>query len=418
MSNSFLPAKVFANAGLKLLKNNLVMAKLCDSEGVEKAFSPGAGGTVYVKRPPEFIVRDGAVASPQNTVEGEVAVNIDKQKGVDVQFTSQEETLNVDQLLRSRVLSAAMAQIASQIDSDLIGCIKEFPNWTGTPGVQCTSPTPLFAAAQRLDELAIPTDNRNGVLTPSDAYGVAGNLLTLAAQSGEVAQNALEKAKIPVIGNVDWFMTQTAPSLTTGTRVSSAASLVNGASAQDVAYTAVKSSYTQTLVIKSGGNAKTISVGEVFTIAGVNAVNPRTKADLGYLKQFTVIATAANPASYTTSAGGDVTVTISPPIIISGAYQNVTTPTPADGAAITYMGAAGTTYRPGAAFHKTAIKLVSAKLIMPYSGEADYATDPDTGLTIRYWRYSDGSNDLHNHRWDVLYGVVNADRRLGVRVSG
>jgi hypothetical protein len=55
---------------------------------------------------------------------------------------------------------------------------------------------------------------------------------------------------------------------------------------------------------------------------------------------------------------------------------------------------------------------------MPYSGEADYATDPDTGLTVRYWRYSDGASDTHNHRWDVLFGTVNADPRLGVRVSG
>jgi hypothetical protein len=69
-------------------------------------------------------------------------------------------------------------------------------------------------------------------------------------------------------------------------------------------------------------------------------------------------------------------------------------------------------------FNKSAIKLVSAKLVMPYSGEADYATDPDTGLTVRYWRYSDGASDTHSHRWDVFFGTVNADRRLGSRLSG
>jgi hypothetical protein len=63
MSHTFLPPKVFANAGLKLLKNNLVMAKLCDTEGVDKEFKPGRGGTVYVKRPPEFTIRTGATAS-------------------------------------------------------------------------------------------------------------------------------------------------------------------------------------------------------------------------------------------------------------------------------------------------------------------------------------------------------------------
>ena len=110
-------------------------------------------------------------------------------------------------------------------------------------------------------------------------------------------------------------------------------------------------------------------------------------------------------------------LSISPPIITGGAYQNVTA-SPADNAVVTWLGTAGATYRANAAFHKTAIKLVNAKLVMPYSGEADYATDPDTGLTVRYWRYSDGASDTHNHRWDVFFGTTNADRRLGVRLSG
>jgi hypothetical protein len=409
-TNNFLPAKVFANAGLKLLKNNLVMAKLCDSEGVDKAFKAGVGGTVYVKRPPEFIVRRGATANPQNVIEGEVAVNCNIQSGVDVQFTSQEETLNIDKLLKSRVLSAAMATIASDIDGELIKRTCEFPNWVGTPGVAMTAPSALFAGAQRLDELAIPGSDRNGVLSPGDSYGIAGNLLQLAAQQGDVAGNALKKAKLPVIGNVDWYMTQSTPTLTTGNRATTG-TLVNGA-AQNVAYAAVKSTLTQTLVC-DGQVSKTYKAGEIFTIAGVNAINPRTKADLGYARQFTVVSDAASDGS------GNVTLTIFPAIIsdATSPYQNVTA-APANDAAITFLGAASTTFRPGAAFHQTAIKLVSAKLVMPYSGEADYATDPDTGLTVRYWRYSDGASDTHNHRWDVLFGTVNADPRLGVRVSG
>src|SRR6476469_6785587 len=148
MSNTFLPPKVFANAGLKLLKNNLVMAKLCDTEGVDKEFKPGVGGTVYVKRPPEFTIRTGATASAQDVIEGEVAVNIDTQAGVDVQFTSQEATLNVDALLKDKVLNASMAQIASKVDGDLINRTLELNNWVGNPANTMSSPTALYAAAQ------------------------------------------------------------------------------------------------------------------------------------------------------------------------------------------------------------------------------------------------------------------------------
>jgi hypothetical protein len=408
LSNTFLAPKVFANAGLKLLKNNLVMAKLCDAEGVDKEFKPGVGGTVYVKRPPEFTIRTGATAAAQDVVEGELAVTVDKQAGVDVQFTSAEETLYVDKLLKSRVLDASMAQIASYIDQQLVGRVSEFHNWVGTPGQTVDSPADFFLAPQRLDEMAVPTNDRNAIMTPSDGYGMAGSLLALASQAGDVSKNALQKAKLPIIGNVDPYITQTVPSVTTGTRATTG-TLVNGAS-QNVAYTAVKSTYSQSLVC-DGQASKTFKAGEVFTIAGVNAVNPRTKADLGYAQQFTILADASSDGS------GNVTFSISPPIISSGAFQNVSA-TPADNAAVTHLGALSTTFRPSAAFHKTAIKLVSAKLVRPYSGEADFATDPETGLTIRYWRYSDGANDTHNHRWDVFFGTINADRRLGVRISG
>jgi hypothetical protein len=407
MSHTFLPPKVFANAGLKLLKNNLVMAKLCDAEGVDKAFKPGGGATVNVKRPPEFTIRTGATASAQDVIEGEVSVTIDKQAGVDVQFTSAEETLSVDALLKSKVLDASMSQIASYMDQQLIARVSEFHNWVGTPGTVVDSPADFFLAPQRLDEMAVPANDRNAIMTPQDGYGMAGSLLANAALAGDTARSALQKAKIPILGNVDPYITQTIPSLTTGTRTNGA---VNGAS-QNVTYLSVKSTYQQTLNIDGVGASGTIKQGEVFTIAGVYAVNPRTKAALPYLQQFTAL------EDRTASSGVVAALNISPPIIASGAFQNVSA-APADDAVLTWLGSASTTYRPSAAFHKTAIKLVSAKLIRPYSGESDFSTDPETGITVRYWRYSNGDNDTHNHRWDVMFGTVNADRRLGVRLSG
>lgn len=411
-TNTFLPPKVFANAGLKLLKNNLVLAKLVDSESVDKTFKAGTGGTVYVKRPPEFIIRTGATASAQDVTEGEVAVSIDKQAGVDVQFTSQEETLNLDALLKSKVLDASMATIATYVDQQLAGRLNEFHNWVGTAGNTVSTVAGFLAGPQRLDEMAVPTTDRNAVMNPADAYALAGTISANAAQVGGVAGNALSKAKVPMIGQVDTYVTQTLAGLTCGTRTAGA---VDGAN-QNVTYLSCKSTYTQTLNIDGIGNATTVVAGEVFEIAGVYAVNPRTKTVLPYLQQFTVITGGTSVASGTATAQ-DLALTISPPIIISGAYQNVSA-APADDAVVTFKGTASTTYRPNAIFQKSAIKLVSAKLVMPFTGEADYATDPDTGLTVRYWRYSDGANDTHSHRWDVFFGTVNADRRLGVRVSG
>jgi len=415
MANELASAKVFANAGLLLLKNSLVLAKLCDSEAIDKVIKTDKGGAptggkVNVKRPPEFIVRDGAVANPQPVLQGEVEVAIDKYKGVDVEFTSWEETLDVDSLTKSQTMKSAMSQIASEIDSNLNGEVLEFPSWVGTPGELIKDPAQFFAAPERLDELAIPMEDRVAILSPPDGYKMAGHLLANAAQQGSIAKNALEKAEIPILGNTKPYIGQTVASLTTGTRASTGAALIAGAG-QDVEFVDVRKNYQQELNLDGLAAGATVKRGEVFSIAGVYAVNPRTKQVLPFLAQFAVLADAV------ADGAGAITLTIASPIIVSGAYQNVSA-APADNAAVSFMGAPSTTYRQNSAFHKSSLKLVTAKLMRPYSGECEFATDPETGLTIRYWRTSDGTNDTHLHRFDVVFGVKNLDPRLGTRISG
>lgn len=425
MANALLAPKVYANTFLQLLKNSVVLPKLVSSEYKDIVVNPISkggqknGSTVYIKRPPMFTVRDGAVAQVQDVVEGEIAVTIDKQKGVDVEFTSLEETLTVDGLLKSKIMQAKASALANQIDQDLHAETKKFYNWVGTPGQLINSYTDLTKAPQRLDEMGVEQDGRVGLLPPADAWAMLGNLSGLYAQE-RVATDALTRAKLPMLGNIDWYSTQNAATVTTGTR--SGNCLVDGAG-QNVTYASVKDgNWTQTLTVDNVGNAETVAAGEVFTIAGVYAVNPLTKATLPYLQQFTVI-TGGTSVATATANNQDLSLTISPPIITSGAFQTVSA-APADNAPVQWMGSdteADTdseTYSFGTVFRPEALALVSARLVMPYSGEADFATDPETGLSVRYWRTSDGTNDAHLHRFDVVYGVKNVDPRRGTRISG
>jgi hypothetical protein len=416
MANTLLTPKVYANVMLKLLKNNLVMGKLVTTEFKDEFKK--VGQSVYIKRPPEFVIREGAVAQVQDVVEGEAPISIDRQRGIDIEFSSLEMTLTVNDLLTSAVMNAEAAALAQEIDSDLMEQTLEFPSWVGAVGQTINSATDFFAGPQRLDEFAVPQTDRAGVLSPADYWALAGAFTGLYAQTG-VAQDALARAKLPLLGNVQPYMTQSVVNLTAGTRAASGASQVNGAN-QNVTYLSISANdYKQTLLVKGLTAGHTIYAGEVFTMAGVNAVNPRTKADLGYLRQFVVLPDAgnSNATTYTADGSGHVTLYIANPIIISGAYQNVTA-APADSANIIWMGTASTSYPQNAIFHKSSIALVFAKLQDPFSGQASYATDPETGVSIRYWRTSDGTNDTHLHRWDVLYGVKNVDRRLGTRISG
>lgn len=410
MANTFLTPKVFSNTMLALVKNRLVMGRLVDSD-LRDEFRQ-VGDTIWVKRPPEFIMRSGSVASVQNVIQGEAPVKIDQQVGVDVKLTEIDATLDLDRLGKNAMMQSIATTIAQGIDQAIMNEVLEFPNWAGTPGETINSVTDFFKGPERLDDQAVPQDMRNAVLSTRDYWAQAGSLTGLYQYNGEVANDALKRARLPIMGNVDAFMTQNVTNLVTGTRTTSGAAQIDGAS-QNVAYTAVntgENAYTQTLNLKGLTNGNTIKRGEVFTIANVYAVNPRSKATLDYLAQFVVLEDV-------TVSGTTATVRIANPIITSGAYQTVNS-APADSAAVTWLGTASTGYRQNAVFHKSAIKLQFVKPITPATGISSFSTDPESGVSIRYWQFSDGINDEHYHRFDCLFGVQNVDRRLGTRLSG
>ena len=137
MANVKLTADIIAAEALMLLDNNLVMANQV-YRGYESEYSKSVNGyqlgaTIRIRRPNDFTVRDGAVASIQDVVEGTTTLVVNKQKGIDFRFTSQELTLDIREF-SDRVMKPAMIQLANQIDRDLASLYVNVWNWVGTPG--------------------------------------------------------------------------------------------------------------------------------------------------------------------------------------------------------------------------------------------------------------------------------------------
>jgi hypothetical protein len=414
MTNTIATPTVFAKAGLALLKNNLVMARKVSSQYSAEYARVGAkaGQTVKAKRHPEFTVRDGRVADVQDVLEGEVSITLGTQKGVDYKFTSIEAALSLDTLLLDKALNAAMGQLAQQVDTDIFTAgYQSTYSWAGTPGQTINSATDFFKGPERLTDMAVPMMDRHGVLSVRDGYALAGSFTAGSAFQSDMTKAAVERAKIPMVADVDPVWSQSVVNHTNGDWAGGA--LIKGAN-QVSTYSSVMTTYTQSLLIDDLNNGATVKKGDVFTIANVKAVNPRTKQVLDYDQQFVV--TSAN-ATFSTGGSSELSITISPPIIISGAYQNVDA-APQNDAAITLVGTGGSSYAQNLVFHREAYVLVSADLPMPFNGEAAIERDADSGLSLRYWRYSDGRNDEHNHRFDIIYGAQGLDPRLATRLSG
>lgn len=411
MANSVLTTSIIAKEALAVLENNLVMAKNV-YRGHESEFSKSVNGytvgeTISIRRPADFTVRDGANASVQDVVEGSTSITVDKQKGIDFSFTSTQLTLNIKEL-SERVIKPAMVQLANQVDADLMALYKAVPNWVGTPGQTINSYVDFAKAPERLDELGVPGDMRAAVLSPADHWGLLGTQTALYIT--DAAKDAYRRGSLGPIGGVETYMAQNVPTHTVG--VATGSPKVNGAS-QTSAYADVKSTWTQSLVTDGWTNSVTgiLKAGDVITIAGVYAVNPVTKATLPFLRQFVVTADATSGAST-----GPATLTISPPIITSGAQQTCSA-APADNADITVVGTGGTGYRQNMAFHKNAFALAMVPMISP-PGAVDVARESYQGLSVRIIPYYTGSSDVSAYRLDVLYGVKTIDGRLATRLSG
>ncbi|WP_374650187.1 P22 phage major capsid protein family protein [Rhizorhabdus sp.] len=413
MANSILTIDVIAKEALMVLENELVAAKRVH-RGLESEFGNGrngyqTGATVTIKRPTDFTVRSGSNASVQDVVEGSTTITVDQQKGVDFAFTSQELTLNIKDL-SERVIKPAMVQLANRIDSDVLALATKVPNWVGTPGQLINSFQDFAPAPQRLDEQAVMSDGRTAILSPADHWGMLGTQTNLYIQGA--ANDAYRKGDLGRIGGVDTFMSQNVQTLTTGSRAGSILIDLN-ITAATIDYAAVKDSMVQTIHMDGFATATdTVKAGEVFTIAGVYAVNPVTKTRLPWLKQFTVVADAV-------CMSNETDVQIYPAIIWSGAFKNVDVVGTADlnNQAVSFVGAAGTSYAQNLAFHKNAFALAIVPMVSP-PGAVDVARESYKGVSVRMIPFYNGSSDVSTLRLDVLYGLKAIDPRLATRVSG
>lgn len=415
MSNAILTNTIIAKEALMQLENEMVLGNLVyrdyESEFNKSVNGYTPGATVNIKKPPKYTLRVGANMSTQDSTETTVPLTVGTQLGVDLGgWTSADRTLKIPEFSK-RFIQPAMRTIAQGVDAYVAANYNKVFNWVGTPGTTISTFAGFAKGPQRLDEMAVPQADRYGLLNPADKWGLVGNFTGLYV--GDVAKAALQKAKLPDIGGVDPYMSQNAPQHATGAR--GGTPLVNGAT-QNVTFSQTNN-VSQNL-ITDGWTASTAVVkqGDAFTLAGVYAVNPApgnpsgVKTVMSYLQQFVV------NADGTSDGSGNLTLSISPPIIASGAYQTVSA-APADNAAMTFVGSASTTYNQSLVFHKNAFTLAVVPMIKP-EGAVDVQRVSYNGLSVRMIPVYTGSNDTSAIRLDLLMGTDAIYRDLASRLSG
>lgn len=379
MSNTLLTIDMVTLEALRILHGSLSFVKNVNRDYDSQFARDGAkiGDTLRVRKPPLYTVRTGRVMQVQNATETYVNLPVSTQQGVDLNFTSAEFTMSIDDFGK-RFLKPGMSVLASVIDYGALAMTYDVWNSVGAPG---TTPSTMLVWQQgqaKLDNSLAPRDGeRTAILNPDAMAATVATFSTL-FQDGDAIADQYRSGVMKRAIDLKWAIDQNTRNLTMGTRtgtISVTGSPATGATTIDIDWT-------------GGAATQTYAAGEVFTIAAVNAVNQETKATLNYLQQF-VVRTAATGA--TSQVLG---LAIAPTIYssASGGLQNVSA-LPADNAAVTFYGTtSATVYPQNLIFHRDAFTFATADLKMPQNQQMASRKMQD-GISLRIWQGTDIVND-------------------------
>lgn len=405
--NNLLNISMITRESLRELKNQLGFSKGVNRQYDDQFAKSGAkiGATINIRKPVRYEVSNGPALNIQGVDDQSVALVLDSQKHVGFQFSSKELTLNIDEF-RERYIKPAITSLANKIDFDGLAQYKNVFNAVGTPGTQPASQAAALAlalaAGRKLDENGAPVDDmRSMCLNPATQAAMVGGLAGLYNQQ-EAVSKQYEKGRMFDALGFKWKMDQNVNVHTGGVLggapVTAAAGGGTNGQLATVSWTAAA--------------AQRMNIGDVFSVEGVNAVNPQSKQSTGSLMQFVVT------AAFSTDGAGAGTIQFSPAMVLTGPYQNVDA-LPGSGADILPLAATGAVSPSNLAYHRDAFVLGMADLQLPDGVDmAARASDPDAGLSLRIVRDYDINTDTWPCRVDVLYGWKTVYPELAVRVQG
>lgn len=406
MPNFILNQKVtegaIAKVALAQLENDLVLGNLVNVDYSDEYQE--VGDVINIRKPQRFAGQKNNLdlsSYNEDINEGKVQVKMDRTMSVKFTLDSKEMTLDVG-TYKERWIDPAVQILKEAVEVDLASTYSSIYNFTGTPGTKPATFKALGAAGVILTNCACPMSPRSAVHDPDATLELADGLKGVYVQ--EKAKTAFEEARIGRYAGFNNYQSVHIIKHTVGNY--GGTPLVNGAN-QNVVYggatTAGKDARDgdkQSLVTDGWTASRTglLKAGDVITIAGVNSVNPITRQSTGALQTFVVLADVDSDGS------GNATLTISPPIITSGAFQTVTA-APADNAAITVKtGNAQAQLSQSMMFHKNAITLVTRPLKKLDS--AVWAKNyTGNKMSISAMKYMNGDTRTESLRLDILYGV-------------
>lgn len=351
------------------------------------------GSQLRIRLPNRFVIRTGRTLAVQDVTEQSVTLEVTSQAGVDMNFSSKELTLDLNEFSKN-FIEPAMATVASYMESTcLSGLARQVYNLVDHDATAVSLLSFGLGRKALQDNLAPDDGQRCALLSTNHEVKLVDALKGLFHQSTQIEQQYRE-GRMGRTQGFEFMSSTHVNDHTTGTAVKGDTLYnVNGAGQTGAA-----------LTVDTG--TTTFEAGDVITIAGCTRVHPETKVSTGVAQQFVITADAGPNAT---------SLAISPAIVVTGALQNVTA-SPTNGGAITKVGAGNAELLNGSlTYHKSAFTVATADLIMP-EGVDFAAREVFDGVSMRIVRQYDINDDSMPCRIDVLFGYKAQYPQLAARI--
>ena len=207
---------------LAILHNNLIFTKRINKQYDDRFAVSGAknGGTLLIREPNQFTVRSGAVIDTQDVTETTQSLTVATQRGVDINFSSVELTLSMDDF-SERILKPAMSRLAAEVDAINLGiAIDGIYNHVLGTAAGPTVLADLESARSLLSKGLTPSADMSCLLESLSMNAVVNDSKALFHPSSEITR----QYNMGIVGTAQgatFFETEMIPVHTQGTNVDS-----------------------------------------------------------------------------------------------------------------------------------------------------------------------------------------------------
>ena len=188
MANALLTPTAVTREALRILHQKLNFIGSINRQYDDSFAKTGAkiGDSLKIRLPNQYTVRTGATLSTQDTTETSTTLQVATQKGVDLNFTSVDLTLDLDDFSK-RILEPAMAVLAANIEADALSMYKDVYNEISDVGAAIAYRDFLEGRKVMQDNL-VPEGPRTALLNTTDQLEIVDAVKALFNDNKQVGK--------------------------------------------------------------------------------------------------------------------------------------------------------------------------------------------------------------------------------------